>query len=62
MGASCCGTKNVKYEHEGKVHTIGKKQAGTLERFSAGASARIQVNKLKMQMAKDITGEYSCQF
>jgi hypothetical protein len=37
------------------VHTIGKKQAGTLERFSQGASARIQVNKMKMQMAKDIT-------
>lgn len=54
MGKACCGSKNIKYEHNGKVQKIGLKQAKTIDRFSQGASARIQVAKMKAQMAKDI--------
>ena len=41
MGKTCCGSGNVKYEFEGKTRTVSKKDATTIERFSAGSSARI---------------------
>lgn len=58
---SCCGG-SIKYEHNGKMQTIGKKQAITIDRFSQGASARIQTNKIKLGLAKEIIGKFSCIF
>ena len=55
MGRTCCGAKDVKYEFEGKTRTVSRKDATTIERFSAGSSARIQTKKLKENFAREIT-------
>ena len=55
---SCCGPKNIKYEYKGKTMTIDRKNANTIERFGQGASARIKINKMKKELAKEITGKY----
>lgn len=54
MGKACCGSKNVKYEYEGKTKKMSIKSANTIERYAQGAAARNQVSKLKTQMAQDI--------
>ena len=55
MGSTCCAPKNLQYEYDGKTRTIDPKSAKTLDRFSQGASARIQVRNIKTKLAKDIT-------
>jgi hypothetical protein len=55
---TCCGGTKIKYEHNGKTHMIGLKQAATIDRFCKGASARIKTNRLKVELAKSIAGTY----
>ena len=47
-------TKNIQYNYNGKNHLIRSDQAETLDRFSQGANARIQTNKMKIELAKEI--------
>jgi len=54
MGTCCGASKSYEYKHGGKVHKIGEKHVETIDRFGQGATARRQVQQMKVKLAKDI--------
>ena len=59
MGKACCGAKQTTvYTLNGKTQSIPAKDLKTLDRFAAGAVARIETKNKKMELAKEIAGKY----
>ena len=55
MGKTCCGgPANLTYQHNGKLQKIPVKDATTINRFAAGATARIHTKHKKEELAKEI--------
>ena len=52
----CKGSKpNIEYNYHGKTRKIPLKDAGTLERWSYGAKARLLVMRRKRELMAQIT-------